>query len=86
MRCCPGPRARPTFDDVAASVEVPITATRVRSALGPFTAPQREAVERAYFGGHPYSRVAQLVGVPLGTVKSRIRAALIALREAMTET
>jgi RNA polymerase sigma-70 factor (ECF subfamily) len=69
----------PTPDVVHASIE----ARRVRKALAQLTPVQRESLELAFFGGYSYSEVADLVGVPLGTVKSRIRGGLLQLRELM---
>jgi len=46
--------------------------------------PQREVTTLAYFGGHSHRQVAAILGAPLGTVKGRIREALIKLRLAMT--
>lgn len=56
---------------------------RVVSALAKLTEAQREAVSLAYFGGHTYREVAELLGVPEGTVKTRIRNGLIKLRDLM---
>jgi RNA polymerase sigma-70 factor (ECF subfamily) len=56
---------------------------RLLSCLGQLSGPQREAIMLAFFGGHTYSEVAALVGAPLGTVKGRIREAIIKLRDAM---
>jgi RNA polymerase sigma-70 factor (ECF subfamily) len=44
---------------------------------------QREAITMAFYGGHTYGQVASILDVPLGTVKARIRDALIKLRGCM---
>ena len=44
---------------------------------------QREAIMLAFYGEHTYSEVATILGAPLGTVKARIRDAIIKLRDAM---
>lgn len=53
---------------------------RVTRALAELSEQQRQALELAYFGGHSYSAVAELLGQPVGTVKGRIRDGLRKLR------
>ena len=60
------------YDDVAAKFE----AARVRGALTDLTDKQREALQLAYYEGMTQTQIAEALGVPLGTVKTRIRDAL----------
>jgi RNA polymerase sigma-70 factor (ECF subfamily) len=57
------------------------TSRRVASALAELPSTQREALTLAYFHGLSHSEIAERLGVPLGTVKGRIRLALDALRK-----
>jgi RNA polymerase sigma factor (sigma-70 family) len=56
---------------------------RVRSALATLPQEQRELVELAFFRGLTHSQIADETGVPLGTVKSRIRLAFTRLRRVL---
>ncbi|MCP2013976.1 RNA polymerase sigma-70 factor (ECF subfamily) [Deinococcus sp. HSC-46F16] len=52
-------------------------------ALGVLDPAQRELIELAYYRGHSHSELAALTGLPLGTVKSRLRSALERMRGAL---
>ena len=71
------------FDEVAEAVESSLERERVRRCLGSLTELQRESVTLAYYGGYTYSQVASLLGVPDGTIKTRMRDALIRLRDCL---
>jgi RNA polymerase sigma-70 factor, ECF subfamily len=57
-------------------VSVSIERDLVKDALACLPAEQRQAVELAYFGGYSHREIAEMIGVPLSTVKSRMRLAL----------
>ncbi|GAB3652150.1 ECF RNA polymerase sigma factor SigK [Zhihengliuella somnathii] len=68
-------------DDVADTAVLKADMERVLKALESLTQMQRDAIRLAYFGGYTHKEVAQLLQVPLGTVKTRIRDGMIILRD-----
>jgi RNA polymerase sigma-70 factor, ECF subfamily len=68
--------------DLASSAGWSRALEKIRSVLGGMPAPQRSALEMAFFDGLTHSEIAQKTGEPLGTVKTRIRAGLMTLRRA----
>jgi RNA polymerase sigma-70 factor (ECF subfamily) len=58
---------------------------RARAAMAGLSDGQRAALELAYFGGKTSAEVAEMEGIPLGTAKTRIRSALLKLRQSMEE-
>ncbi|GAB2854930.1 sigma-70 family RNA polymerase sigma factor [Actinocorallia aurea] len=70
-------------DHVAEEVEDRLEHERVRRCLDGLTPLQRETVTLAYYSGYTHPEVAELLDVPLGTVKTRMRDALIRLRDCL---
>ena len=56
----------------------------VRAAISVLTPAEREAIELAFFGGLTYREVAEVLGAPEGTVKSRIRLGLQRMRRTLS--
>ena len=81
---------RPDHPDPAASPEEQLAArqreARVRSALRQLSREQARVLQLSYFTESPHSEIARELGIPLGTVKSRIRRALITLRRLIDAT
>lgn len=64
----------------ADTTEQIVLAQVIAQAMGTLPLPQRQAIELAYFGGLTQQQIAAQTGEPLGTVKSRMRAAMETLR------
>jgi RNA polymerase sigma-70 factor, ECF subfamily len=72
-----------TIDEVESVVHTAALADEVRRAVHRLPAPEREPILLAYFGDRSYRDTAQVLGLPEGTVKSRIRSGLASLRRAL---
>jgi RNA polymerase sigma-70 factor (ECF subfamily) len=70
-----------TNDDPAESAIASERRALVSAALSELPAEQREAMDLTYFGGLSQSEIAERTGLPLGTVKTRVRLAVQKLRE-----
>ena len=68
--------------DLASDADRTRVAAKIRGLLSSMPSAQRSALEMAYFEGLSHSEIANKTGEPLGTIKTRIRAGLIALRKA----
>jgi RNA polymerase sigma-70 factor, ECF subfamily len=69
-----------TRDTPETQLEGRTTAGAIRTALATLTKDQRALIEAAFFEGYTHSELATRFGVPLGTVKTRIRSGLTAMR------
>jgi RNA polymerase sigma-70 factor (ECF subfamily) len=78
------PPASLTLPDVWAEVSAGLDAEAVRGALAVLSDVQREAIELAYFSGLTQQEIAARTATPLGTVKSRMRLGLLAMRRSLT--
>ena len=74
---------RPADDDTAEEATRNVEHATVRAALEALPPAQRRTIELAYFGGYTHVELSQLMGVPLGTVKGRMRIGLQKLRRAL---
>jgi RNA polymerase sigma-70 factor (ECF subfamily) len=72
-----------TLPDTWGDVELRLDREAVQGALSRISDVQREAIELAYFGGLTQTEIAERTGVPLGTVKGRLRLGLQGLRAAL---
>jgi RNA polymerase sigma-70 factor (ECF subfamily) len=97
LRCKAGKAPKLTFDDDSILEQRPAeeltdaeamrreTASEVRGAIGQLPGDQSKVIELAYFGGFSHSEIARMLGVPLGTVKGRMRLGLEKIRGELAE-
>ena len=97
LRAGAGKAPKLTFDDDAVLEQRPAeeltdeeamrheTATEVRGALGQLPGDQSKVIELAYYGGFSQSEIAAMLGVPLGTVKGRMRLGMEKIRGEIAE-
>ena len=78
-------RGRP-YDDVVEQATARIERQQVRRCINGLTELQREAIILAYYSGHTYREVAELLDTPLPTIKTRMRDGLIRLRDCLGVT
>ncbi len=70
----------PDVDEMATAL---VTAEKVRAALDKLSPEQRACIDLAYYGGKTYREVAEHLGIPEGTAKSRLRLGLRRVAEAL---
>ncbi|MEX1078055.1 MAG: sigma-70 family RNA polymerase sigma factor [Homoserinimonas sp.] len=71
----------PAYDSVSETVEISVEHERVEVAMARLSEMQRQAVTLAYYGGYSHSELAEMLSVPLGTVKTRLRDGMMRLRD-----
>ncbi len=80
------PEQQPDDDPLEERAFASLEAAQVRSALKELPAEQRDLIELGFFGGATHEELARRTGVPLGTVKTRIRTGLRRLRASLERT
>jgi RNA polymerase sigma-70 factor (ECF subfamily) len=78
-----GARLNARWDQPGESTADSLDHERLLASLDRLTGLQREAIMLAFYGRHTYREAADILGIPLGTVKARIRDAIIKLRDSM---
>jgi RNA polymerase sigma factor (sigma-70 family) len=76
-------RGEDVADEVVEGAYLGVRRKEVREALATLPPEQRQVIELAYFGGHTQTRIAESLGIPVGTVKTRTLAAMRKMRRAL---
>ncbi|GAB4539872.1 MAG: sigma-70 family RNA polymerase sigma factor [Anaerolineae bacterium] len=79
------PDAMPDTNGPEEAAELSMQRQRVRAAVAELPPEQRQVLTLAYFKGYTHREIAETLGQPLGTVKTRIRLAIHKLRDALGE-
>ena len=77
--------ARPAEERTDAEALRRETSREIQGALGTLPSDQSQVIELAYFGGFSHSEIAEMLGMPLGTVKGRMRLGLEKIRVQLAE-
>jgi RNA polymerase sigma-70 factor (ECF subfamily) len=80
------PETLPEDEAIEVTAMANLDAELVRGALADLASEQREPIELGFFSGLTHEEIARKTGVPLGTVKTRIRAGLTRLRVALRKS
>jgi RNA polymerase sigma-70 factor (ECF subfamily) len=80
------PETQPADDMLEETAFAHIDADRVRAALAQLPVEQRELIELGFFNGVTHEEMANRTGIPLGTIKTRIRSGLRKLRASLAGT
>jgi RNA polymerase sigma-70 factor (ECF subfamily) len=80
-----GSSDNPNHLNIEERVELTERQQRVRQAVAQLPEEQRQALAYAYFQGHTHREIAEVLGEPLGTIKTRIRLAMQKLRQSLAE-
>lgn len=76
-------RGEDVADEVVEGAYLSVRRKEVREALTILPPEQRQVIELAYFGGYTQARIAETLGIPVGTVKTRTLAAMRKMRRAL---
>ncbi len=77
-------RGEDVADEVVEGAYLSVRRKQVREAMATLPPEQRQVIELAYFGGYTQTRIADAIGIPIGTVKTRTLAAMRKLRRALS--